>query len=316
MYHGIDAVGRESLIHKHGQLVDAEAQKIRQILPDEVECQIKNQEHHAEKHRQRGIFPRENFIHLHGAAMLLALVTLHHADVHHVLNEAIAHVRQSGIAVESAFLLHLHDAVLQQLLFVLIQLQLPQHALVALDELGGGKTSRNARFVGVILDHMHHGMDAAVHRRITGAEVIYLGQGLAAGGVHRLIQQFRYALALHGADGHHRNTQASAQLLHVDGAAVGTHLVHHIQRQHHRHPQLQKLQRQVEISLDVGSVHNIDDAVGLFLEDEVAGDDLLLRIGTQGVYARQIHHGAAFAVLYLPHLLIHRHAGEIAHMLV
>ena len=88
---------------------------------------------------------------------------------------------------------------------------------------------------------MHHGMDAAVHRRITGAEVIYLGQGLAAGGVHRLIQQFRYALALHGADGHHRNTQASAQLLHVDGAAVGTHLVHHIQRKHHRNTKFHKL---------------------------------------------------------------------------
>ena len=34
----VDAVGREALIGQHGQLVNAQAQKIRQILPDN--CQI------------------------------------------------------------------------------------------------------------------------------------------------------------------------------------------------------------------------------------------------------------------------------------
>ena len=48
------------------------------------------------------------------------------------------------------------------------------------------------------------------------------------------------------------------------------------------------------------------------MEIRVRGYELTLRVDD----ARQIHHGAAFAVLYLPHLLIHRHAGEVAHMLV
>ena len=44
---------------------------------------------------------------------------------------------------------------------------------------------------------------------------------------------------------------------------LARYLVHHVQRQHHGHLQLQQLQGQVEVPLDVGGVHNVDDAVRL-----------------------------------------------------
>ena len=56
------------------------------------------------------------------------------------------------------------------------------------------------------------------------------------------------------------------------------------------HPQLQQLQCQIEISLNIGGVHDIDDAVGLSLQNKVPGHDLLLGVGAQGVDTRQIDH--------------------------
>ena len=243
-------------------------------------------------------------------------MALHHADLHYALDEAVPHIRQSRVAVQASLVFHLHDAVLQQLLLILIQLQLPQYPLVALNELGGSEPRGDPRLVGVILDHMYHCVNAPVHRRIRGTKVVHLGQGLPTGGMHRLIQKLRHALALRGADRHHRDTQTPAQLPHINGTAVGVHLVHHIQSQHHGHPQLQKLQRQVEVALNVGGVNDIDNAIGLFIENKIPGDNLLLGIGPQGVDTRQIHHRTALAVLDLAHFLIHRHAGEIAHMLI
>ena len=76
------------------------------------------------------------------------------------------------------------------------------------------------------------------------------------------------------------------------------------------------MQRQIEVALDVGGVHDVDDAVGLLLKDVVPGDDLLLGIGPQGIDARQIHHGAALFSPDLAGLLVHSDAGEVAHVLV
>ena len=104
--------------------------------------------------------------------------------------------------------------------------------------------------------------------------------------------------------------------LHVDGAAAGGDLIHHVQGQYHGNTHLHQLERQVQVPLDIGGVHDINEAVGLLVQDEIPGDNLLRRIGPDGVDARQVDHRA---VLFPPdgaRLLIHRHAGEIAHVLV
>ena len=54
--------------------------------------------------------------------------------------------------------------MLQQLPLVLIQHQPVGHALVTLDELGGAEPGRQTQPLRVILDEMHHRVDAAVHR--------------------------------------------------------------------------------------------------------------------------------------------------------
>ena len=161
-------------------------------------------------------------------------------------------------------------------------------------------------------DQVHDRVDAAVHGRIIRAEVRHLRQRLAARDGQRLIHELRHALPLRRRDRH----DGLAHLLYVDGAAVGVHLVHHVQCQHHRHAQLEQLQRQVQVALDVRGVHDVDDAVRLLVDDKIARDDLLLRIRTQRVDARQVDDGAALLVAHLAHLLVDGHARKVAHVLV
>ena len=122
------------------------------------------------------------------------------------------------------------------------------------------------------------------------------------------------------------------------------HLVHHIQGHHHRPAQLQQLQRQVQVPFQIGGVHNVNDHIRLIPDDEISGDDLLHGIRTEGINARQIDDGhvavlighrlallllpahppgkahvGLLAVVMVQHgagLLLHRHAGPVAHMLV
>ena len=71
-----------------------------------------------------------------------------------------------------------------------------------------------------------------------------------------------------------------------------------------------------QLALDVRGVHDVDDAVRLLVQYVIPRDDLLLGIGTQGVDTRQVHHGALLVLPYLSGFLVHRHAGEIPHVLV
>ena len=166
-------------------------------------------------------------------------------------------------------------------------------------------------------------MDAAVHRthRVLGviafhAEVHPLGLDVPLGYKQGVVDELIDALIFGGGNGDYRNAQNLLQLIDTDGAAVGPDLIHHVQRQHHRYPQLEQLKRQVQIALNVGGVHNVDHAVRLLIEDKIAGDDLLLRIRTQGVDARQVDDGAALLVAHLAHLLVDGHARKVAHVLV
>ena len=70
----------------------------------------------------------------------------------------------------------------------------------------------------------------------------------------------------------------------------GLHLVHKIQGQHQGALQLQQLDGEVEVAFQVGGVHDVQNGVRTFTDDEVPGHDLLHGVGGQRVDPRQIHH--------------------------
>lgn len=222
-------------------------------------------------------------------------MTLDDRGGHHPLDEGVAHIGQGGVAVQPGFGFHLHDAVLQKLLFVFVQLQVLLQRVAPLNELGSAEPGGDAQSLGVVGDEVDNGVQAAVDGGVVGAEIGDLRQDAAPCHRDGPVDQLRNTFALGGGNGHHRDAEGGAQFLHIDRTAVGPHLIHHVEGKHHRHPQLQKLEGEVEVAFDVGGVHDIDDAVRLLIEDKIPGDDLLLRIGPQRIDARQIDDGTVFS---------------------
>ena len=97
----------------------------------------------------------------------------------------------------------------------------------------------------MILDKMHDSVNTAVDRRTVGAEVPDFRQGFALCNLQSLIDKLGHTLALCRAYRHNGNTERVAHLLDIYCAAVRAHLVHHIEREHHRHAQLEQLQSEI-----------------------------------------------------------------------
>ena len=319
MHCGVDVPVCQCRVRDAGQRVDARFHQVLEKQTDDVEGEEEHQTHDGDKGRDGGVLAGEEFVDAVGAQLLLALMGLDHRLRHKLLNEVEPHICNGSCTVKAALLLHLHDDMFDHLFFVLIQLQGFFNARIALHQLGGGKTHRDARRFGVILDQVDDAMDTAVHRAavvILAAEVHAAGTLLILCHVDGVIHQLTHALVLGSGNGNDRNAQHRLHLIDAHRAAVAAHFVHHIQCQHHRGIQLHELHGQVQVALDVGGIHDVDDAGGLFADDELPGDDLLAGIGGHGVDARQVgdlrlrvaFDGTAFA--------IHRHAREIAHMLV
>ena len=156
------------------------------------------------------------------------------------LYEVVAHVRQGGVPVHAGIVLHFNDGVLNQLFFVLAQVQQFVKILLALNELGGAEPAGDSRPLGMVLNDMAHRVDAPVYRAV-GTEVLYLGLDTAAGGRKQGVHQLGDAFIFGGADGNHRNPQGLRHLPHVHAAAVAPELVHHVQGDDHGHLQAHKL---------------------------------------------------------------------------
>jgi hypothetical protein len=65
-------------------------------------------------------------------------------------------------------------------------------------------------------------------------------------------------------------------------ASIDTHLllfgdIQHVQRDDAGDPQLQQLQRQIEVSLQVGGIDHVNQHVGVAAQDVVAGNLLIQR---------------------------------------
>ncbi len=117
-------------------------------------------------------------------------------------------------------------------------------------------------------------------------------------------------------DRNHGDAQHVLHLINLDGAAVAPDFVHHVQGQHHGHVQLHQLHGQVEVPLYIGGVHDVDDALGMFPQNELPGDDFLAGIGGHGIDAREVGDQGIAVPSDDAVLPVHGDAGEIAHMLV
>ena len=115
------------------------------------------------------------------------------------------------------------------------------------------------------------------------------------GALHQLL----YALAAQGGDLHHRHAERLLQLFRVQPVAVLFDGVHHVQGDDDGDVYLHDLRREIEVAFEVGRVDDVDDAVRLFVDDVVAGDDLFRRIGREGIDAGQVYDLDLFGQLFI-----------------
>ncbi len=214
--------------------------------------------------------------------------------------------------------LHLLGDLLQDQLLVAGEGQLFQNQVVPLHQLPGGEGHRQAGGLPVVLDEVADRVEAPVEGPavvVLAAEVLAERPLLVFRHVDGVVHQLRHALVFRRGDGHHRHPQHGLHAVDVDGPPVAPELVHHVQGHHHGHVHLQKLHGQIQVPLEVGGVHDVDDGPGLFLQDEVPGDQLLAGIGGHGVDPRQVGDSGVGPAPDDPVLPVHGDPGEVAHVL-
>ena len=119
-----------------------------------------------------------------------------------------------------------------------------------------------------------------------------------------------------GAHLHHRTAQRLPQPGEVDPAAALPHQIHHVHRHHHWQSQLYELGGEVQVPLNVGAVHDVQNGVRPLIHQVSPGHHLLQRIGGEGVDPRQVLNDHVPAASQPSLLLLHGDAGPVAHRLI
>ena len=203
---------------------------------------------------------------------------------------------------------------------VAVQVKRLGHQLVALNQLGRRKTHGNVRRRGMVLDKVGDAVNAAMQRAavrtIGRAEVQATGALAEPRHVQGMIHQLANTLVAGSANGNNRHAQQALEQVDVHGAAVGRHLVHHVERDDHRTVKLHELQCQVQVTLDVGGVNDVDDGVRALVKDELTAHDLFACVRRQGVNARQVGNARLGMVTDGAIFAVDRHAGKVTDVLV
>ncbi len=196
--------------------------------------------------------------------VFLALLTFDDCLGTDPFNKRIAHIRQSGVTIHLTVLFHLHNTVFHQIQFIIGKFQSLYDVLVTLYNLGCRKPGRHTDSLRMILHLMADRMNTAVHRALL-TKVRHLGINSFGRNLLDSGNQIFNALIFHRTDGNHRDTQRLLHFGNVNRSAVSPHFIHHIKRQHHRNMQFQELEGKIQISFNIGGIHDIDDSVRFLL---------------------------------------------------
>ena len=147
------------------------------------------------------------------------------------------------------------------------------------------------------------------------AEVLPRGLLLIFRDVDRVIYQLLNTLVLRGRDGNYRCSEECLQRVYIDHAAILVNFVHHVESNNNGYIHLKKLHSQIQISLDVRRVHDIDDRFRFFLQDEISGDQLLAAVRGHGINAGKVRDQRILMPEDHAVLPVHCDSGEIADVL-
>ena len=124
----------QCVIHHIRQRADPQIQKSLQPGTDHIERQVENKQHDPQKTRDRRVFSRQYTIELSTADMLFTFFRFYDCTFADFFNKGKPHISDGCTSVESSFLFHLQNNMLQHLYFVLIKVHQPHHELISFDQ--------------------------------------------------------------------------------------------------------------------------------------------------------------------------------------
>ena len=109
------------------------------------------------------------------------------------------------------------------------------------------------------------------------------------------------------------NTEFFLEFAVVDLVARLLHRVHHVERDNHGNVDFHDLRGKVEVSFEVGRVYDVDDAIRLFVEYVVTGDNLFGGVRRKRVNTRKVHDRYGFGAFFVNAVaLVYRDARPVA----
>ena len=314
----VHMTGRQGGVHCIREPADPKSQQILKPGSDHHKCQVKYDAHDRDKEGDRRIFPGENAVDLCTSQMLFAFSGLYDAFGADFTDKGKTHIRNRGAAVQAALILKLQNDMLQQLFFISVQLQLIQDQGVAFNELAGCKTDGNPDPLRMVLDQVAYRVQAAVNRSavVTGVtEVLPRRLFLVFRDMNGMADQLIHAFIFRGGYGDDGDAQHGFHPVNVDGTAVSGDLIHHVQGDDDGNIHFEQLHGQIEVALDAGRVHDIDDGFWLFIQDEIPGDQFFAGVGGHGIDARKVGYEGIGTPADFTVLAVHRNARKVSDVL-
>ena len=250
--------------------------------------------------------------------MFFTLPWFDHCLITDILNEIKSHMGNCRRPVQTTLCFHLFYDMLQHLFFILIQFQRLENQRIPFCQLRCCKTNRDLCCLCMIFDQMHDRMQTSMYRTTVFVDITVVNLSwplLIFCHMQRMSYQFIDTFVLRRRDGNDRNPQHLFHLVDQNRSAVFPYLIHHIQGKHHRNIQLHQLHGQIQIPLNIGSIHNVDDSFRMFIQHKISCNDLLTGIWGHGIDSRKIGHQCVFFSPDSSIFSVHRYSRKVTHML-
>ncbi len=212
--------------------------------------------------------------------------SLSHALIDDVRDDAIALTGDDGLGIVVAVLLALGDQLLHASSLLLSEVDELAGVCITLEQLDsvvaalvGGNARRQ-----VVLDMRQNVLDG-------GVELVLRHLALGSSGLLDLLEELLDALVLKSRDHHDRAAELLGELVRVDLIAVLLDQVGHVEGNDHGQAGLDNLKRQVQVTLEVGGIDDLDDNIGLAAHEVIARALLLGAVGGKRVDAREVRDG-------------------------
>ena len=130
------------------------------------------------------------------------------------------------------------------------------------------------------------------------------------------LRRFLNSHTLQRGNFNHGAMQCARQGIDVDFLSALLYRIQHIDGDDGRNTDFHQLCRQVQISLKVCTVNNIQNHIGALTDEILSGDDLLKCIGGKRINSGKVGYGYLLVPLHLSLFFLHGNAGPVSYILI